>query len=217
MSTPTACTFLRCYTVVMDEQLFWSKVRIGSTEECWPWTAATCPKGYGLWSHKGKTRRAHRVAWILTNGPIPGDLSIDHMCRNTGCSNPVHLRLLTRSENSRDNGQARRTHCPQGHEYTPENTYVYTNPKGHRTRACRTCTIARAQRDAPNRLEYHRKRHAERYVPKPRVKPTHCPQGHEYTPENRTATIHCKECNRIRARANHAKKKAALATGNGSK
>jgi hypothetical protein len=39
---------------------------------------------------------------------------------------------------------ARKTHCPQGHEYTPENTYV--QPKG--SRACRTCMADTAIRSA---------------------------------------------------------------------
>jgi hypothetical protein len=29
-----------------------------------------------------------------------------------------------------------KTHCPQGHEYTPENTY---RPKWRNVRICRTC------------------------------------------------------------------------------
>ena len=32
-----------------------------------------------------------------------------------------------------------RTHCPQGHEYTKENTYVKMLPNDKRGRACRTC------------------------------------------------------------------------------
>ena len=40
---------------------------------------------------------------------------------------------------------ARKTHCPQGHEYTPENTYAY-EAYGRR---CRTCAAEqyRARRD----------------------------------------------------------------------
>jgi hypothetical protein len=37
---------------------------------------------------------------------------------------------------------AAKTHCPHGHEYTPENTYVNPNPDGGRI--CRTC---KRQRD----------------------------------------------------------------------
>ncbi|UEM08033.1 helix-turn-helix domain-containing protein (plasmid) [Skermanella rosea] len=42
-------------------------------------------------------------------------------------------------------GPPRPTHCRNGHEFTPENSYV---SKGRGTRACRTC---RRARDAENR------------------------------------------------------------------
>lgn len=38
---------------------------------------------------------------------------------------------------------AMRTHCPAGHEYTPENTYTYTSPSNQR--ACRTCRYGNAK------------------------------------------------------------------------
>ncbi len=38
---------------------------------------------------------------------------------------------------------AAKTHCPQGHEYTPENTY---NRKDRPGRMCRTCMRNPAQR-----------------------------------------------------------------------
>lgn len=31
------------------------------------------------------------------------------------------------------------THCKRGHEFTPENTYVYQSPQGRRFRFCRKC------------------------------------------------------------------------------
>ncbi len=36
---------------------------------------------------------------------------------------------------------ADKTHCPQGHPYTPENTYYFVSQKGkfRRSRICRTC------------------------------------------------------------------------------
>lgn len=48
---------------------------------------------------------------------------------------------------------------------------------------------------------------------------THCPKGHEYTPDNITwdgpdkAWRKCRTCNADRARANHAKKKGSAAAG----
>ncbi len=50
--------------------------------------------------------------------------------------------------------QAARTHCPQGHPYSPENTIVGSGThrgKSYLTRACRTCVVARTTaRDKAN-------------------------------------------------------------------
>jgi hypothetical protein len=32
-----------------------------------------------------------------------------------------------------------KTHCIRGHEFTPENTYVYRGRKGRLCRCCRAC------------------------------------------------------------------------------
>jgi len=42
---------------------------------------------------------------------------------------------------------AQKTHCPQGHEYTPENTMTFNG-----MRSCRQCMNERSGR-------YHRKKH----------------------------------------------------------
>lgn len=42
--------------------------------------------------------------------------------------------------------QRAKTHCPHGHEYTPENTYVINRAGGRTARQCRTCM--REQREA---------------------------------------------------------------------
>jgi predicted HTH domain antitoxin len=46
--------------------------------------------------------RAHKVAWILTNGPIPNGLMVCHKCDNPPCCNPNHLFLGTQTENMQD-------------------------------------------------------------------------------------------------------------------
>jgi hypothetical protein len=43
--------------------------------------------------------------------------------------------VLANVENARDNGQLDKTHCPQGHPYSEENTY--RTARGHRQ--CRAC------------------------------------------------------------------------------
>lgn len=46
----------------------------------------------------------------------------------------------------RGSWQSRKTHCPQGHEYTPENTYLHKTKdkqKSHGGRSCKTCNRER--------------------------------------------------------------------------
>lgn len=100
--------------------------------------------GYGQigWHENGRRvmALAHRVAWEAVHGPIPNGLTVDHICRNRRCINAAHLRLLSNVDNARDNGPARRTHCPAGHPHDDENTYIHP-ATGHRR--CRACAIDR--------------------------------------------------------------------------
>ena len=115
-----------------------------SEDECWNFTGYLNPDGYGqanAGSVNGKQKmiQTHRAMFELHVGQIPLDLTIDHICRNRACGNPKHLRIRTLSENSSDNSWARKTHCPQGHEYTNENTYNNKSRKNWANRKCKTC------------------------------------------------------------------------------
>ena len=80
---------------------FWSKVDVGPVEVCWEWQAHTV-RGYGGIKVDCKTKKAHRVAWELTSGPIPEDMCVLHKCDNPLCVNPSHLFLGTQSDNIQD-------------------------------------------------------------------------------------------------------------------
>lgn len=112
---------------------------------CWIWTASQ-NKGYGLFWLAGANRPAHRVSYEMRVGPIPDGLVIDHLCRTPLCVNPAHMEPVTTRENlHRGIGFAAlnvvKTHCPKGHEYTPDNVHV-TNIGGRR---CKTCMSIRAR------------------------------------------------------------------------
>jgi len=124
---------------------FWNKVDMAADGGCWQWLRYRDRQGYGNVNNgvgQGNVL-AHRVAWTLRHGVIAGDLTIDHICRNTSCVNPDHLRLMSRSENSAGNGFAVRSHCSHGHDYTPENTRL-TVRKGLIYRSCRACDRRRS-------------------------------------------------------------------------
>lgn len=131
---------------------FWRFVDKTSQTPCWRWVGAT-QNGYGALgltpANDGtqKIARAHRFAYELLIGPIPEGLEIDHRCSNRLCVNPEHMEPVTHTENLR-RGQSfstqnrMKTHCPRGHEYTPENTHIDRNGK----RSCRECNKLRQRR-----------------------------------------------------------------------
>lgn len=85
---------------------FWSKVAIGEPLSCWEWTASRGSNlpghNYGKIGVDGGNRFAHRVSWILANGPIPIGMDVLHHCDNPPCVNPSHLYLGTHTDNMRD-------------------------------------------------------------------------------------------------------------------
>lgn len=132
-------------TYASDVDRFWSKVK--KTDGCWEWQGFIQTNGYARFWLNGRTVFVHRFAYELEVSPIAERLQVDHLCRNRRCCNPAHLEAVTGRENnnrstSPSSHNARKTHCPAGHEYTEANTY--RDKKNRRT--CITCRDGRAAR-----------------------------------------------------------------------
>lgn len=138
--------------------VFWSKVDKRSPNDCWNWMCSTLPNGYGQAIHAAfATTLAHRIAYELVVGQIPDGMQLDHLCRNHRCVNPAHLEPVSARENVlRGVGvcsiNAKKTHCPKGHEYTPENTKL-THIGG---RGCKACAAEKRREKYRSRTQKSR-------------------------------------------------------------
>jgi hypothetical protein len=90
------------------------------------YAAASIKDADGRWAHLSM----HRLITGAPKGKV-----VDHINHDTLDNRRENLRVGSHRDNMRNGKFALATHCPHGHEYSPENTYV--TPKGHRR--CRTC------------------------------------------------------------------------------
>ncbi len=118
---------------------------------CWIYTGGL-RRGYGKISINNKSVSTHRFVYEYYYGQLCPDLVIDHLCRNRACCHPDHLEEVTQKINvSRgltgytkggSSGNAKKTHCKQGHEFNVKNTYIKKNGG----RDCRTCNRLRSRK-----------------------------------------------------------------------
>jgi hypothetical protein len=111
---------------------------------CWLWKGPSKSRfGHGQFRVKfGGTRNAHRLSWMFHKGPIPAGQVVCHRCDVPACVNPEHLFIGTQADNMRDmiaKGRKKyapkKTHCVNGHAFTPENTFHAPNG----TQRCKRC------------------------------------------------------------------------------
>ncbi|MCK5615059.1 HNH endonuclease [Candidatus Pacearchaeota archaeon] len=81
--------------------LFWKNTK-KLENGCIEWQKTVSTAGYGRLRLDGNTILAHRLSWIITNGPIPDGMFVLHKCDNPLCVNPDHLFLGTQNDNMQD-------------------------------------------------------------------------------------------------------------------
>lgn len=212
-------------------------ISIDQDSECWLWEGQR-QYGYGFLPVNGRHVWAHRWVFEQVTGRDITGLQIHHNCRKRRCVNPDHCEALTPEEHAArhptrahfilkaarifDEAVLRKlsppTHCPQGHEFTHENTLQHGG-----SRRCRICHCEREN------ARFHKKREGmpNRRVPRTfreyqgnknqRIWPVpaeRCRRGHEFTPENTYVVKggkarQCRTCHRIRIAAARAERKAA--------
>lgn len=103
-------------------------------EACWEWAGIIHTSEYGqivlprmTYRVPGRKAYAHIVALVAHSGElVPERWTVDHLCRNTRCCRPSHLRAVPQRDNMLAPGSrsvsaasAAKERCPNGHLLTP--------------------------------------------------------------------------------------------------
>ncbi len=178
---------------------------------CYLWLGYVDKDGYGefrLGTGKYQKFRAHRLSHELFVGEIPDQYDVHHKCHLRCCVNPLHLQALDRrthimefTDGNPSFKNSRKTHCIHGHEFNEENT-IRSADGLHRH--CKQCALALSKKSKAIVKAKGIPLFERGYRSDPSI--THCPKGHEYTPENSTYDAFgrsCRTCHRDRANEAH--------------
>lgn len=104
-----------------------------------------------------RTHKIHVLTATAFLGPRPEGMDIRHLNGDRADNRVGNLAYGTRAQNEADkradgstHHNAAKTHCPRGHEYTPENTMTLKKSSGGFQRVCKTCNNER-NREARSR------------------------------------------------------------------
>lgn len=109
---------------------------------CWIWKGAPDAQGYGKFKPQGaKAVYAHRAVYTELVGPIKPGFVLDHRCQNPICVHPLHLEPVTQRINVLRGKaptalNARKTHCPQGHDLDEHGARQPNQPNSRRCLLC---------------------------------------------------------------------------------
>ena len=96
--------------------------------------------------------QVHRLVLAAFVGPCPDGMEVRHLNGDPTDNRLTNLKYGTSAENKQDmlrhgtHHLASKTHCKNGHAFTPGNTYSRATPSGGTRRNCRSCARERAKR-----------------------------------------------------------------------
>jgi len=79
--------------------------QVDASGECWVWTGKVNDQGYGDFRVQARGYElagAHRFAYALSRGDLPGRKHVLHLCDNRLCVRPSHLAVGDHADNMRD-------------------------------------------------------------------------------------------------------------------
>jgi hypothetical protein len=156
---------------VSPEKRFWSRVWEDPDTGCWYFAHRDAGKliktypTFCLGGRNGPSVQVNRFAYELLIAPLDPEKELDHLCRNPPCVNPWHCEPVTHAENllrsqlTINFHHANKTHCVNGHAFTPENTRARSKNFNHRE-----CKICKRIRDRERKRKWRKKKRMEKLL-----------------------------------------------------